>query len=98
MRVFFDSSAFVKRYVSETGTEAVLTWCDQATKSTGPQGSDGLLPHEKVTDLHQVPIADLAHRSIHLGIRYLGLGAYGGIFASSIVRPCTEPDRNAPCR
>ena len=32
MRVFFDSSAFVKRYVSETGTEAVLTWCDQATE------------------------------------------------------------------
>ncbi len=32
MRVFFDSSAFVKRYVSETGTEAVLKWCDQATE------------------------------------------------------------------
>jgi len=32
VRVFFDSSAFVKRYVSETGTEAVLTWCDQATE------------------------------------------------------------------
>lgn len=32
MRVFFDSSAFVKRYVSETGTEAVLNWCDQATE------------------------------------------------------------------
>ena len=30
MRVFFDSSAFVKRYVSETGTEAVLAWCDRA--------------------------------------------------------------------
>lgn len=30
MRVFFDSSAFVKRYVSEEGTESVLKWCDQA--------------------------------------------------------------------
>ena len=32
MRVFFDSSAFVKRYVNETGTDAVLHWCDQATE------------------------------------------------------------------
>jgi predicted nucleic acid-binding protein len=32
MRVFFDSSAFVKRYVSETGTEAVLAWCDRASE------------------------------------------------------------------
>lgn len=32
MRVFFDSSAFVKRYVSEAGTEAVLTWCDRASE------------------------------------------------------------------
>jgi len=32
MRVFFDSSAFVKRYVREAGTEAVLEWCDQATE------------------------------------------------------------------
>lgn len=32
MRVFFDSSAFVKRYVSEPGTEAVLTWCDRASE------------------------------------------------------------------
>jgi len=32
MRVFFDSSAFVKRYISETGTDAVLAWCDQATE------------------------------------------------------------------
>ena len=30
MRVFFDSSAFVKRYVSEAGTAAVLAWCDRA--------------------------------------------------------------------
>jgi predicted nucleic acid-binding protein len=29
---FFDSSAFVKRYVSEAGTDAVLEWCDQATE------------------------------------------------------------------
>jgi predicted nucleic acid-binding protein len=32
MRVFFDSSAFVKRYVREEGTELVLSWCDQATE------------------------------------------------------------------
>lgn len=30
MRIFFDSSAFVKRYVAETGTEAVLDLCDRA--------------------------------------------------------------------
>jgi len=32
MRVFFDSSAFVKRYVREAGTDAVLQWCGQATE------------------------------------------------------------------
>ncbi len=32
MRVFFDSSAFVKRYVGEVGTDAVLDWCDRATE------------------------------------------------------------------
>ena len=32
MRVFFDSSAFVKRYVHEAGTDSVLRWCDQATE------------------------------------------------------------------
>ena len=32
MRVFFDSSAFAKRYVHERGTEAVLSWCDRATE------------------------------------------------------------------
>lgn len=32
MRVFFDSSAFVKRYVSENGTQTVLEWCEQATE------------------------------------------------------------------
>lgn len=32
MRVFFDSSAFVKRYVREPGTNAVLDWCDRATE------------------------------------------------------------------
>lgn len=32
MRVFFDTSAFVKRYVSESGTDAVLEWCDRATE------------------------------------------------------------------
>ena len=32
MRVFFDGSAFVKRYVSEAGTDAVLDWCDQITE------------------------------------------------------------------
>lgn len=32
MRIFFDTSAFVKRYVSEAGTGAVLEWCDRATE------------------------------------------------------------------
>jgi len=32
MRIFFDSSAFAKRYVHEEGTDAVLLWCDQATE------------------------------------------------------------------
>lgn len=32
MRVFFDSSALVKRYVREEGTEAVLGWCERATE------------------------------------------------------------------
>ncbi len=32
MRVFFDTSAFVKRFVREPGTDAVLAWCDQATE------------------------------------------------------------------
>jgi uncharacterized protein len=32
VRVFFDRSAFVKRYVSESGTDAVLNWCDKATE------------------------------------------------------------------
>lgn len=32
MRVFFDSSALVKRYISEPGTQAVLEWCDKATE------------------------------------------------------------------
>ena len=32
MRVFFDSSAFVKRYIRESGTDVVLAWCDQATE------------------------------------------------------------------
>ena len=32
MRVFFDSSAFVKRYVREEGTEADCTWCERATE------------------------------------------------------------------
>jgi len=32
MRVFFDSSAFAKRYVSEEGTDAVVQWCDRAVE------------------------------------------------------------------
>lgn len=32
MRVFFDSSALVKRYVCEDGTAAVLDWCERATE------------------------------------------------------------------
>ncbi len=32
MRVFFDSSALVKRYIRERGTDEVLARCDQATE------------------------------------------------------------------
>ena len=32
MRVFFDSSAFVKRYIAESGTDEVLDWCQRATE------------------------------------------------------------------
>lgn len=32
MRIFFDTSTFVKRYVSEAGSGTVLEWCDQATE------------------------------------------------------------------
>lgn len=32
MRVFFDSSAFARRYISEADTEAVLAWCDRASE------------------------------------------------------------------
>jgi predicted nucleic acid-binding protein len=32
VRVFFDSSALVKRYVDEAGTADVLAWCDRATE------------------------------------------------------------------
>ncbi len=32
MRVYFDSSAFAKRYIDETGTTDVLAWCAQASE------------------------------------------------------------------
>lgn len=32
MRVYFDSSAFAKRYINESGTTEVLAWCDQAAE------------------------------------------------------------------
>ena len=32
MRVFFDSSAFAKHYISEAGTDSILESCDQATE------------------------------------------------------------------
>ncbi len=32
MLVFFDSSAFAKRYVQEMGSDAVGEWCDRATE------------------------------------------------------------------
>ena len=30
MRVFFDNSAFAKRYASGEGTDVVVQWCDRA--------------------------------------------------------------------
>lgn len=32
MHVFLDSSAFAKRYIEESGTAEVISWCDQATR------------------------------------------------------------------
>ncbi|MBE7563903.1 type II toxin-antitoxin system VapC family toxin [Acidithiobacillus sp. HP-6] len=32
MRVYFDSSAFAKRYIDETGTVDVLAWCERASE------------------------------------------------------------------
>lgn len=32
MRVFFDSSAFAKRYLEEAGSQQVIAWCDQASE------------------------------------------------------------------
>ena len=32
MRVYFDSSAFAKRYIDETGTGTVLAWCERASE------------------------------------------------------------------
>jgi uncharacterized protein len=32
MRVFFDTSAFVKRYIAENGSDSVLDWCQRATE------------------------------------------------------------------
>ena len=32
MLVFFHTSAFVKRYINESGTGKVLEWCDKATE------------------------------------------------------------------
>jgi predicted nucleic acid-binding protein len=32
MRVFFDSSAFARRYLREAGSDTVLDWCDKATE------------------------------------------------------------------
>ncbi len=34
MRVYFDSSAFAKRYIDETGTADVLMWCERANELT----------------------------------------------------------------
>ena len=32
MRIYFDSSAFAKRYVAEPGTDEVLAWCERASQ------------------------------------------------------------------
>lgn len=32
MRVFLDSSVFVKRYIQEAGSDTVLDWCDRAAE------------------------------------------------------------------
>ena len=64
MRVFFDTSAFVKRYVSEPGTDAVLAWCDQATEI----GLSGILLPEMISAfcrLHrEARITDTQYRQL----------------------------------
>ena len=32
MYVYFDSSAFAKRYINESGSAEVIAWCDKATR------------------------------------------------------------------
>ncbi|MGK2941230.1 MAG: type II toxin-antitoxin system VapC family toxin, partial [Immundisolibacter sp.] len=32
MRIYFDSSAFAKRYIAETRTPEVLAWCERASE------------------------------------------------------------------
>lgn len=32
MRIYFDASAFAKRYIEEAGTSEVLAWCEQASE------------------------------------------------------------------
>jgi predicted nucleic acid-binding protein len=32
VRLYFDSSAFAKRYIQESGSDAVIDWCDRATE------------------------------------------------------------------
>ena len=64
MRVFFDSSAFVKRYMVESGTDAVLAWCDQATEI----GLSGIALPEIISAfcrlLREGRITDLQYRQL----------------------------------
>ncbi len=53
MRVFFDSSAFVKRNVREADSEAVLDWCDQATE-IGLSTIEDAANHRKIPGVRPV--------------------------------------------
>jgi uncharacterized protein len=73
VKLFFDTSAFAKRYVAETGSDAVLVLCEEA-KSIGlsilclPELTSTLcrlvrerkLPKAKYRELHSLIVADLA--------------------------------------
>lgn len=77
MRVFFDSSAFVKRYIREAGTESVLAWCDRASE-LGLSGialpeivsafcrlrREGRLTETQYRQLKSMPLADIEDAAI----------------------------------
>ena len=64
MRVFFETSAFAKRYISEPGTGSVLEWCDRATEI----GLSGIALPEIISVFcrlhHEAGITDTQYRQL----------------------------------